>query len=90
VPVREDEPVPVGPLRIARVMAHDTRVEDMRQGSERHGGARMAAVGSLGGVHRKTPHDIDTKLFEFGIGHGCHTTRRRARTGSTNREVSSL
>ena len=52
VAIREHEPVAIGPVRVGRVMFHDTAVEDVAEGSERHRGALVAAVRSERAVHR--------------------------------------
>ena len=90
MPVGQDEPVAVGPVGIARVVAHHPRVQDVGEGRQRHGRARMAAVGPLGGVHREPTDDIDAQLFKLRIGHDCQTTRPEPFTGSRNREVSAV
>ena len=69
VAAREHEPVPVRPVRIARVVVHDPRPQDVGQGREGHGGTGMTGVGLLGCVHRQPADDVDAKLFEVAIAH---------------------
>ncbi len=51
VPVTQDEPVSIAPLRISRVVAHDSRPEHHAEGREGHRGAAVARVGFGGCVH---------------------------------------
>ena len=67
---REDEPVTVGPGRFARVVGHHLRPQDVGEGSEGHGRARMPGVGPLGGVHRQAPDDVDAQLLKVALPHG--------------------
>ena len=42
VPVREHEAVPVGPVRLRRIVLHHLGPQDVRDGCAAHGGARVA------------------------------------------------
>ena len=65
----EREPVAVGPLRVARVVAQEARPQHVghRRRAERQPG--MAAVGLLHGVDRQRADRVDRELIQ-GRGHG--------------------
>ena len=69
VPVRQDEPVAVGPVGAARVVTQHPRVQDVGERRQGHGRAGMTAVGVLRGVHRKAANDVDAQLFQVGVRH---------------------
>ena len=73
--VGQDEAVAVGPGGFGGVVAHDPREKDVRQRRQRHGRARVARIGLLGGVHGQAAHDIDPELFELRFGHPENRTR---------------
>jgi len=63
---REHEPVAVRPGGVGRVIAEEVLPDaegDRRQG---HRGARMAALGSLDGVHREGADGVDGEAVEVG------------------------
>ena len=69
VPAGEDEAVAVGPLRVARVVAHDARPEHVGQRGQRHGGARVPGVGRFGRVHGEAADDVDAQLDQPRVLH---------------------
>jgi hypothetical protein len=64
----QHEPVTVGPLRIARVVAHHVRVEQVRDRRHRHWHAGMAAIRLLDGVDRERPDRVDAEAVDVGRG----------------------
>ena len=59
VAVGQHEPVPVRPVRIGRVVAHDPGEQHMGQRGQRHRRARMSGVGGPRGVHGQAADDVD-------------------------------
>ena len=69
VPVRQHEPVTIGPVRRARVVPHDARPEHVREWRQRHRRARVAVPGLLHRVHRKPAHHVDAALLDLRRSH---------------------
>ena len=63
----QHEAIPVRPVGIGGVVAHDARPQDMGQRRQGHGRARVTGVRLLRGVHRQPPNDVDAQLFELGV-----------------------
>ena len=70
VPVGQDEPVPVEPLRVGRVELEEPGPEHVGGRGQRHGRARMAAAGLLDRVHRQGPDGVDRQPVKVGGRHG--------------------
>ena len=66
---RKNEPVPVWPLRIRRVVLKEPVPKHVGHGRGPHGGAWMAGVGILNSIHRQKSDGIDAKLIQVGVGH---------------------
>jgi hypothetical protein len=66
VPVREDEPVAADPGRIGGVVAHHPLVEQIGQGRQAHGGARVAVADLLHGVGGQEPGRVHRLAVEVG------------------------
>jgi hypothetical protein len=64
----QHEAVAVGPGGVARVVAHDPRVERVGDRRERHRRAGMARVRLLDCVHRERPDRVDAELLEVSVG----------------------
>ena len=62
----QHEPVAVRPLRIAGVVAHHARIQDVGERRQRHRGPRMPRVGLLHPVHRQRADRVDAQLIESG------------------------
>ena len=63
----QHEAIPVRPVGIGGVVAHDARPQDMGQRRQGHGRARVTGVRLLRGVHRQTTNDVDAQLFEIRV-----------------------
>ena len=76
VPCREHEAVAIGPAGVARVVAHDARVEQIGGGRHRHRHPRVTRVRGLDGVHRQRADGVDRELLAIlgFIGHGPEPT----------------
>ena len=66
VPRGEDEPVPVGPVGVARVVLEEPVPQHVGHGGGAHGRSRVAGVGLLDGIHRQHPHGVDAQLVQRG------------------------
>ncbi len=64
----QHEPVAVGPVRMLRRVAHDARVEHVRDRGERHRRPGVARVRLLHGVHRERADRVDAELVELRVG----------------------
>lgn len=62
---REHEAVSITPTGIGCVVAHDAGEQHMRQRCERHRGALVPGLGSVGTVHTQALDDADTMLFKI-------------------------
>lgn len=65
MPIGEDEAIAVGPIRFARIVAHDAAVQDVRQGSERHRCALVPTLGLQRRIHRHPAYERDGLLIDF-------------------------
>ena len=81
MPVRQHEPVAIGPLGRARVVAHDARPEHVRERRQRHRGARVAVAGLLHCVHRQPAHHVDAALLDLRRSHDTPSRLRRVARG---------
>ena len=61
---REHEAVPVEPVGVAGVEAHDPGEKDIGRGRQRHRGARMSGIRLLDRIHRKRADGVDAKLVQ--------------------------
>ena len=68
VPIRQNEPVPVRPLGIARIEPQEASPQDPGGRSQRHRRARMSGVGPLHRVHSQGSDGVDAAPCEVGIG----------------------
>ena len=69
VPGREHEPIAVGPVRGAGVVAHDPRPEDVGERRQGHRGALVTRPRGVRRIHRQTADHVDGSLLEIGRGH---------------------
>jgi hypothetical protein len=63
----EHEAVAVGPSRVAWIMAEEPAPEDVSGGSQGHGGAGMAGLGLLDGVHGECADRVDAAPDQRGL-----------------------
>ena len=57
--------IAVGPGRLSRVVTHNLVVEQVCDGGQSHGRARMSTFGGLNGIHREGADCINRELFNF-------------------------
>ena len=67
VSCREDEPVPVGPRRVRRVIGEDPGPEDVGQRGQGHGRSLVAGTRCVRSVHGEAADNVDGKCFQRGI-----------------------
>src|SRR5579859_8176610 len=68
---REDKAVAVAPGRVARIIVHKARPEQMGKGSQGHCGTGMTGIGLLYRVHCQGADRIDTEFFECIFSYRC-------------------
>jgi hypothetical protein len=69
MPVREHEPIAVGPDRVLGIEAHDAVPDRVHQRRERHRGAGVSGLGLLDRIHRERANGIDRQLIHLLVGH---------------------
>ena len=69
MPVREHEPVAVGPVRRRGVVVHDPREQHVRERRQRHRRARVPAVRLLHRVHGQAADDVDASGLDVADRH---------------------
>ena len=65
VPVGQDEAIAVGPVRVARIVAHHPAVQHVAQRSERHRRALVAALRLQRCIHRHPANERDRLLVHL-------------------------
>ena len=65
---RENEPIPIRPIRILGVVGQDPRPKNVGQGGQGHGCALMARSGGVGCVHSQAPDHVDGERLERAVG----------------------
>ena len=72
VTVGHDEPVAIWPLGVGRIELHHPREEHVGEGSERHRGALVPALGVQRGIHGEPTDQRDRLCFLLGGESGGH------------------
>ncbi len=79
----KNEPVPVRPLRVVRVVSQELRPQHIGSRSLGHGRAGVPAVGLLDGVHGKAADGVDAEFVELGGGKGHGILKSKKGTTET-------
>lgn len=67
--VRENKTIPVSPVGVLGVEAHELVEEDVGNGGHAHRGTGVARVGLEGGIDREGTDGVDGQLVNFGVRH---------------------